>query len=136
MSKENYTFSLSDNEWKQRLTSEQYNVLRKKGTERPFTGEYDTFFDDGNYVCAGCGELLFNSNSKYNSGCGWPAFDAPATKENIVEITDKSHGMTRVEVLCANCGGHLGHVFNDGPKATTGIRYCINSASLEFKDEL
>lgn len=134
MSKENYTFSLSDNEWKQRLTSEQYNVLRQKGTERPFTGKYDTFFDDGNYVCAGCGELLFYSNSKYNSGCGWPAFDAPATKENIVEITDKSHGMTRVEVLCANCGGHLGHVFNDGPKATTGIRYCINSASLEFEN--
>lgn len=128
-----YSFLLSDNEWKEKLTPEQYRVLREKGTERPFTGKYDKFFEDGEYMCAGCGEKLFTSNSKYNSGCGWPAFDAPVSKEKIEYVKDTTHGMTRVEILCANCGGHLGHVFNDGPVQTTGTRYCVNSASLEFK---
>lgn len=133
MTDKKYTFSLTDNEWKQRLTPEQFRILRLKDTERPFTGKYDTFFEEGSYVCAGCGALLFSSDAKYNSGCGWPAFDAPVDKAHIDEMEDLSYGRTRVEVLCANCGGHLGHVFNDGPKETTGMRYCINSASLEFK---
>ncbi|MBC8047073.1 MAG: peptide-methionine (R)-S-oxide reductase MsrB [Fimbriimonadaceae bacterium] len=124
----------TEEEWKKILTPEQYDVLRKKGTERPFTGKYDTFFEKGMYVCAGCGQELFASGSKFNSGCGWPAFDAPLEKESIDEKKDVSFGMHRVEILCSKCGGHLGHVFNDGP-TETGERYCINSASIDFKDE-
>ncbi|MBC8172717.1 MAG: peptide-methionine (R)-S-oxide reductase MsrB [Chitinophagales bacterium] len=124
----------TEQEWKNILTPEQYTILREKGTERPFTGKYDLFFEPGTYVCAGCGHELFISDSKFNSGCGWPAFDAPVEKSAIEYKKDKGFGMMRVEILCSNCGGHLGHVFNDGP-TETGERYCVNSASLNFKEE-
>ncbi|MFN0276826.1 MAG: peptide-methionine (R)-S-oxide reductase MsrB [Chitinophagales bacterium] len=124
----------SEEEWKKILTPEQYQILREKGTERPFTGKYDTFFEEGRYVCAACGQELFTSDSKFNSGCGWPAFDAPVDKTNIDYKKDKSFGMMRVEIMCSKCGGHLGHVFPDGP-TETGERYCVNSASVDFKKE-
>jgi peptide-methionine (R)-S-oxide reductase len=122
----------TDDEWKRELTPEQYAVLREKGTERAFTGKYWNTKDKGTYRCAGCGELLFESDTKYDSGCGWPSFYAPANTNVIAEAADNSHFMQRTEVLCSKCGGHLGHVFNDGPNPT-GLRYCINSASLKFE---
>ncbi len=122
----------TDEEWRKKLTPMQFNVLRLRGTERPFTGIYDEHFEPGTYFCAGCGAKLFESDSKFNSGCGWPSFYEPAKAKNIKEVLDTSHGMVRTEIQCAVCGGHLGHVFNDGPKPT-GLRYCINSAALEFK---
>jgi len=121
----------SDAEWKKKLTPEQYNVLREKGTEMAFTGKYDEFFEEGKYMCAGCGAELFESDTKYNSGCGWPAFNA-AKEGQVDKKVDFSHGMIRTEVLCKKCGGHLGHVFKDGPQPT-GERFCINSAALNFK---
>ena len=124
----------SEQEWRAQLTPEQYRVLREKGTERPFTGEYDHLFEPGTYRCAGCGELLFESGTKYDSGCGWPAFYGAANAEAIDEETDSTFGMVRTEVMCASCGGHLGHVFDDGP-APTGQRYCINSAALSFEED-
>ena len=124
----------TEREWKQKLDRKQYYVLREKGTERAFTGKYDKFYEPGTYKCAGCGELLFTSEAKYNSGCGWPAFSTPANDEAVAERRDTSHGMNRVEIYCPKCGGHLGHVFNDGP-APTGQRYCINSAALDFEKE-
>lgn len=122
----------NDEEWRKLLTPVQFSILREKGTERPFTGEYDKFYDEGTYYCAACGTELFTSKTKYNSGCGWPAFYEPAVNKNIVEKKDVSHGMLRIEVMCAKCGGHLGHVFEDGPKPT-GLRYCINSGALRFE---
>ncbi|MCC7541766.1 MAG: peptide-methionine (R)-S-oxide reductase MsrB [Deltaproteobacteria bacterium] len=124
---------LTDAEWRARLTPEQYRVLRLKGTERAFTGRYWDHHARGTYVCAGCKAPLFASSAKFDSGCGWPSFDAPMTEGVVAEETDLSHGMRRTEILCARCRGHLGHVFDDGP-TDTGLRYCINSASLDFDD--
>jgi peptide-methionine (R)-S-oxide reductase len=124
----------SDEQWRRELTPEQFHVLRDKGTEAPFSGEYDEFFEPGTYRCAGCGAELFASGAKYDSRCGWPAFFTPAGEDAVEEETDVSHGMIRTEVLCASCGGHLGHVFPDGPHPT-GLRYCINSAALAFDEE-
>lgn len=122
----------TDDEWQGILTPEQYRVLREAGTERPFTGEYWNHKDQGLYRCAGCGAELFDSSTKFDSGCGWPSFYDSLDKERVEEREDTSFGMRRVEVLCKKCGGHLGHVFPDGPRPT-GMRYCINSASLKFE---
>jgi len=124
--------SITEEQWRERLSAEQFHILREAGTERAFTGKYDKFYEDGEYMCAACGTRLFISAAKYNSGCGWPAFTKPADGETIEERSDSSHGMIRTEVLCGNCGSHLGHVFPDGPPSEGGLRYCINSAALEF----
>ncbi len=123
---------VTDEEWKKKLSKEEYRVLRKKGTERPFTGKYWKHKEKGTYKCAGCGVELFSSDTKFDSGCGWPSFYAALDKDKIEEKLDLSHGMRRIEVVCKNCGGHLGHVFDDGPRDQTGLRYCINSVSLNF----
>jgi len=130
---EEYPMGKTAKEWQNLLSNEQYRVLRQRGTEQAFTGEYDIHFEDGAYHCAGCNTKLFNSGSKYDSGCGWPAFYQTATEGAVIEKVDRSFGMMRTEVLCGNCGGHLGHVFPDGPKNETGLRYCINSVSLGFE---
>ena len=119
-------------EWRKQLTDEEYRILREKGTERAFAGEYDIHFEDGAYHCSGCKTKLFDSGSKYDSGCGWPAFYKTAEDGAVVEKIDKSFGMMRTEVVCGTCGGHLGHVFPDGPSDKGGMRYCINSVSLNF----
>ena len=121
----------SEEQWRQDLTPEQYKILRRKGTERPFTGEYEKYKGDGVFICAGCGQALFDATTKYNSGSGWPSFYQPIEDKAVDEHSDQTLGMTRVEVTCSNCGGHLGHVFPDGPRPT-GQRYCINSLSLKL----
>ncbi|WP_144097821.1 peptide-methionine (R)-S-oxide reductase MsrB [Croceicoccus sediminis] len=122
-------------EWREKLSPEQYHVLREAGTERAYTGKYDKFYEEGEYYCAGCGQKLFESDAKYNSGCGWPAFTKPSEGDSITEHSDTSFGMVRTEVVCSNCDGHLGHVFPDGPPEAGGLRYCINSAALDFEAE-
>ena len=119
--------------WREQLTAEEFYVLREKGTERAFTGEYWNVWEEGTYHCRGCGEVLFQSDTKFDAGCGWPSFDRPALEGVIEESRDTSHGMIRTEVLCKKCGGHLGHVFPDGP-TETGQRYCINSLSIQLEE--
>ena len=124
----------TDSEWRQLLGESKYSVLRKKGTERAFTGNYLNHKGVGIYVCGACGQDLFSSKAKYDSGSGWPSFYEPIRPETITEVEDRSLGMIRVEVICSACKSHLGHVFEDGPRETTGLRYCINSVSLDFKE--
>jgi len=121
--------------WKEKLTPEQYRVLREKGTDQAFTGKYYNNHETGMYECAACGHELFSSDAKFESGSGWPSFDKPENKENVELHEDTSYGMHRTEVICKNCGSHLGHVFDDGPQETTGLRYCINSSALNFKPQ-
>ena len=123
----------SDEEWRKSLTQDQYYILREKGTERPYTGKYNMFFEDGVYHCSACNAPLFTSDSKFDSHCGWPSFDKAISDSAIVEVADYAHGMVRTDIMCAACGGHLGHVFDDGP-TETGLRYCVNSVSVEFDE--
>lgn len=131
--KNNFKVQKTEEEWKQELTPEQYYVLRQAGTERPFTGQYNMHFEKGVYKCGACGEPLFSSDSKFDSHCGWPSFDKEIEEGKILERIDTSHGMVRTEILCASCGSHLGHVFDDSP-TETGLRYCVNSLSLDFEE--
>ncbi|MAQ42296.1 peptide-methionine (R)-S-oxide reductase MsrB [Mesonia oceanica] len=125
-----YKIEKSEQEWKEQLSEEQYKILRKKGTEAPHTGKYNLHFEDGKYKCAACGNVLFESEAKFKSNCGWPSFDQ-SVEGSIEYVKDTTFGMIRTEILCSNCGGHIGHVFDDGP-TETGQRYCVNSASIEF----
>ena len=122
----------TEQQWQEELSPDQYQVLREKATEAPFAGKYVHTKDDGTYQCAGCGAELFSSETKFESGSGWPSFTEPMNTENVELVTDTSHGMVRTEVVCANCGGHLGHVFDDGPRDKGGKRFCINSCSLDL----
>ena len=124
--------NLTQAQWRARLSADEYTVLREKGTERAFSGEYWNVFEDGMYHCRGCGEALFESTSKFDAGCGWPSFDRAASAGVVTEDRDMSHGMVRTEILCEKCGGHLGHVFPDGP-TDTGMRYCVNSLSVKLQ---
>ncbi len=124
----------TDQEWKEKLSPEEYYVLRQKGTERSFSGKYNDFYEKGIYVCAACNSKIFESDNKFDGHCGWPSFDQ-AIKGSVEYVRDVTHGMIRTEVICANCKGHLGHVFEDGPKDTTGNRYCMNSVSMKFIPE-
>ncbi len=133
MSEKKYPKNESESYWRDRLDEKNFSVLREKGTEKPFSGEYNLHYEKGTYTCGACNTPLFNSNNKFDSGCGWPSFD-DAKKGAVEFVLDKSHGMLRSEIVCSNCGGHLGHIFNDGP-TETGQRYCVNSLSLDFEDE-
>lgn len=126
----NLKIEKSDEEWKAQLSDEEYRILRQKGTERPHTGKYNLHFENGTYKCSGCNQQLFESSSKFDAHCGWPSFDE-SIKGTVEYVLDKTHGMVRTEIICSNCGGHLGHVFNDGP-TETGTRYCVNSISVKF----
>lgn len=128
-----YKVKKSEAEWKKELTDEEYRILREKGTESPHTGKYNLHFEEGTYTCAGCNQQLFESSSKFDAHCGWPSFDE-SIKGTVKYVLDKTHGMTRTEIVCSNCGGHLGHVFNDGP-TETGMRYCVNSISVKFDNQ-
>lgn len=128
-----FSFNKSEEEWKEILSDKEYYVLRQAGTERPHTGKYNLHFEEGTYKCNACSEPLFQSDTKFDAHCGWPSFDK-AIPGKVTERLDRSHGMTRMEILCSNCGSHLGHVFNDGP-TKTGLRYCVNSVSLDFNEE-
>jgi len=132
--RENDVLEKDEGYWREHLTPDEYTVLREKGTERAFTGEYWNVWEEGTYHCRGCGEVLFQSDTKFDAGCGWPSFDRPASEGVVEESRDTSHGMIRTEVLCQKCGGHLGHVFPDGP-TETGQRYCINSLSISLEKE-
>jgi peptide-methionine (R)-S-oxide reductase len=123
----------TNQEWKKKLSAEKYHIMREKGTEQPFSGQYTDFDERGVYVCGSCGNELFESDNKFKSECGWPSFDDILSSDAVNIVTDSSFNMKRNEVVCSNCDGHLGHVFPDGPKETTGLRYCINSVSLDFK---
>lgn len=129
-----YKIEKSESDWKKELSEEEYRVLREKGTERAFSGKYNLHFEDGMYKCRACGNELFTSDSKFESGCGWPSFDNQVSEDAVVTKRDTTHGMIRTEILCGNCGSHLGHVFNDGP-TESGLRYCVNSVSVDFKSE-
>lgn len=126
-----YKINKTEEEWRNELSEEQFRILRQKGTERPHTGKYNLHFEKGIYTCAGCNQKLFESDSKFDAHCGWPSFDK-AIKGTVDYVLDKSHGMIRTEIVCSNCGSHLGHVFNDGP-TETGTRYCVNSVSIDFE---
>jgi peptide-methionine (R)-S-oxide reductase len=128
-----YDVSFTEEEWRRRLNPEQYLILRKAGTERAFTGKYWNHKGVGSYACAGCGQVLFTSDTKFESGCGWPSFWDAVDPDKVIRRDDNTYGMTRTEVLCSQCGGHLGHVFNDAPHTPTGERFCINSASIDFQ---
>ena len=130
----NFKVNKSEEEWRKELTEEEYRILREKGTEAAFSGEYDKSYNEGMYHCKACDTMLFDSESKFDSGCGWPSFDKSLGKDKVLYQEDRSHGMIRTEIVCGNCGSHLGHVFNDGP-TETGTRYCVNSASLNFQKE-
>ncbi len=133
MNKKEYPKNESDSYWRNQLNEHEYRVLREKGTEKPFSGAYNLHFEKGSYTCGACKTPLFNSTNKFESACGWPSFD-DAKKDAVKFVLDKSHGMLRTEIVCKNCGSHLGHVFNDGP-TETGQRYCVNSLSLGFEEE-
>ena len=132
MNKSKYPIRKSESEWKKILSKEEYRILREKGTEYPFTGKYNNHFDAGVYLCKGCGQELYKSQNKFDSGCGWPSYDA-ALPGSLEYIQDTSHGMIRTEIICATCDAHLGHVFDDGPEPT-GQRYCVNSLSIQYKE--
>lgn len=131
-SEEGFPIVKTDEEWRALLGDFSFHVMREKGTEKPFSSEYETLWDSGVYVCKGCNSELFTSETKFDAGCGWPSFYQSIDKSKVKEVLDTTYGMTRVEVVCSHCGGHLGHVFNDGYNQPTGLRYCINGASLGF----